>query len=36
MTKQMKHNWLWAVTTGIVGAMAITKLAITFNQYGLL
>ena len=36
MTKQMKHNWIWAVTTGTIGAIAFTKLVILFNEYGLL
>lgn len=36
MTKQMKQNWIWACTTGTVAMIAIIKLAIEFNKYGVL
>ena len=36
MTKQMRNNWIWATTTGIIGAIAFTKLVILFNEYGVL
>lgn len=36
MTKQMKQNWIWACATGTIAVIAIIKLAIEFNKYGVL
>lgn len=36
MTKQAKHNWVWALSTGTIAVIAIIKLAIEFNKYGVL
>lgn len=32
----MKQNWIWACATGTIAAIAIIKLVIEFNKYGVL
>ena len=36
MTKQAKQNWVWALSTGAIAIIAIIKLALEFNKYGVL
>ena len=36
MTKQMKQSCIWACATGTIAVIAIIKLAIEFNKYGVL